>query len=88
MGMDGFEEDERHFLYREYLKIIVDHRPPVFIMENVKGLLSSKIHGKFVVQRIVDDLSSPVKAVTSEHRMGYDMSFTHLALPRLFKHEI
>ena len=25
-----FEKDARHLLYREYLKIIIDHAPPVF----------------------------------------------------------
>ena len=87
MGMVGFEEDERHFLYREYLKIIVDHRPPVFVMENVKGLLSSKINGEFVVQKIVDDLSSPIKAVASRQN-GLRYKFYPLSSARLFTHEI
>ncbi len=30
---------------KEYLKIIADHTPPVFVMENVPGLLSSKLNG-------------------------------------------
>lgn len=42
MKSPDFENDERHFLYREYLKIIIDHQPPVFVMENVKGLLSPR----------------------------------------------
>jgi len=63
MGAPEFENDERHFLYKEYLKIIADHRPPVFIMENVKGLLSSKVNGEPVIQKIVDDLSSPIRAI-------------------------
>ena len=87
MGMDGFEDDERHLLYREYLKIIIDHRPPVFVMENVKGLLSSKINGEFVVQRIVDDLSSPVRAVTSMHN-GLRYNLHPLSSARLCKHEV
>lgn len=62
MGKADFEEDERHFLYREYLKIIIDHKPPVFIMENVKGLLSATIEGKPVIEKIVKDLSNPIKA--------------------------
>ena len=37
----GFEADVKHFLFREYLHIIRQFRPAVFIMENVKGLLSS-----------------------------------------------
>jgi len=63
MGNPDFEEDERHFLYKEYLKIIIDHRPPVFVMENVKGLLSAKVNGEFVVDKIVQDLRNPVKAL-------------------------
>lgn len=39
-----FEFDEKHFLYREYLRILRVHAPPVSMMENVKGLLSSH-HG-------------------------------------------
>ena len=43
-GIEGYEakQDHRHFLYREYLKILGTFHPSVFVMENVKGLLSSK----------------------------------------------
>ena len=57
-----FEQDERHFLYQEYLETIVNHRPPVFVMENVKGLLSAKVKGESIIKRIVSDLSSPKPA--------------------------
>ena len=43
-----FSNDKRHFLNKEYLNIIADHAPPVFVMENVKGLLSSKVGDEFV----------------------------------------
>ncbi|MDE0154017.1 MAG: DNA cytosine methyltransferase [Gammaproteobacteria bacterium] len=59
MNKPGFEDDPRHFLYREYLAIISSHRPPVFVMENVKGLLSAKVDDESIIQRIVSDLSSP-----------------------------
>lgn len=49
MNSPEFERDERHFLYREYLKIIIDHKPPVFVMENVKGLFTSKVNGELVI---------------------------------------
>lgn len=55
----GFEKDERHFLYREYLRIIKKHKPAVFIMENVKGLLSSKHDGGGIFERILEDLRAP-----------------------------
>lgn len=53
------EEDNRHFLYKEYLRIIDVHRPAVFVMENVKGLLSSKINGNSVFKKILSDLRNP-----------------------------
>lgn len=52
-----FEDDVKHFLYREYLRIIRVHKPSIFVMENVKGLLTSKHAGDFMFQRILDDLS-------------------------------
>lgn len=54
-----FEKDERHRLYREYLHILYDHRPPVFVMENVKGLLSAKVRGKSTIRRIISELKNP-----------------------------
>jgi len=54
-----FEKDAKHFLYREYLRIIRKHRPPVFVMENVKGLLSSRHSGRSTFSRILDDLTKP-----------------------------
>ena len=59
----GFSDDIRHFLYKEYLSIIADHSPPVFVMENVKGLLSSKVGNKFAIDMILEDLKSPVVAL-------------------------
>jgi len=56
-------EDPRVYLYREYLRIIACHTPPVFVMENVKGLLSSKVKGSFIFNQILNDLRKPDKAV-------------------------
>ena len=63
MGDPRFATDVRHRLYQEYLKIIIDHAPPVFVMENVKGLLSSKIDGELTVRLILADLARPKEAV-------------------------
>lgn len=74
MGDPEFEKDIRHFLYREYLRIIIDHAPPVFVMENVKGLLSAKVDGQLVINRIISDLVSPKAALgTSENGLGYKL---------------
>lgn len=54
-----FESDKRHMLYREYLRIISRFGPSVFVMENVKGILSSKHGGSLIFERILADLASP-----------------------------
>lgn len=58
-GDPNHESDPRHELYKEYLQIIADHAPPVFVMENVKGLLSARVNGEFVLTKILSDLKSP-----------------------------
>lgn len=54
-----FESDKRHFLYTEYLRIIRRFGPSVFVMENVKGILSSKHGGSPIFDRILADLAAP-----------------------------
>lgn len=51
-----FVNDKKHFLYREYLDILRRFRPSVFVMENVKGLLSAGHGGTSMFGRIIDDL--------------------------------
>lgn len=53
------EDDHRHFLYREYLRIIQRKKPAVFVMENVKGILSSKVGGEDIFPQILRDLADP-----------------------------
>ena len=57
---DEFYADKRHTLYREYLRLLAVHGPTVFIMENVKGLLSAKSGGgDSMVELILRDLRTP-----------------------------
>ena len=56
---ESFEQDEKHFLYREYLRIIRRFEPAVFVMENVKGMLSSKHSGSLIFELIMSELSRP-----------------------------
>jgi DNA (cytosine-5)-methyltransferase 1 len=58
-----FATDEKHFLYEQYLRIIAVHQPPVFVMENVKGLLSAKVQEEGIFDRILTDLQNPLDAV-------------------------
>lgn len=48
--------DNRHFLYREYIDILQQLQPVAFVMENVKGMLSAKVGGVGMIDKIIGDL--------------------------------
>ena len=62
------KKDERVGLYKQYLRILAVHNPTVFLMENVKGLLSAKTKDSPVFSKLLIDLADPVKAYLSEDR--------------------
>lgn len=59
-GTEGYDagKDHRHFLYKEYIRILKKLMPAVFVMENVKGLLSSSVDGERIFDKVLDDLSA------------------------------
>ena len=77
-GIAGYrpEDDERYVLYKHYLKLVNKFRPAVFVMENVKGLLSAKIDDKRVFPEIVEGLERP------GGRNGPRYRLVPLALPK------
>jgi len=64
------DSDHRNFLYLEYLRIIARFQPLVFVMENVKGLLSAKTSAGPVFPRIMADLSDPSKSCSTKPDLG------------------
>ena len=52
------EDDERHYLFREYIRVLDRLRPAAFVMENVKGMLSSTIESRLVFEMLMEDLAS------------------------------
>ncbi|MCF4175312.1 DNA cytosine methyltransferase [Vibrio sp. McD22-P3] len=66
------EKDHRNFLYKEYLKVLSIAQPDVFVMENVRGILSAKIDGEIMFPRILKDLRAPgrvTKIVTPRYKV-------------------
>ena len=62
------DADVRFELYREYLKIISAYRPTVFVMENVRGLLSASHRNRLVFDQMLKDLSQPAGAPAEPDR--------------------
>lgn len=59
-GIVGYvpERDARHYLFREYIRVLRELRPAAFVMENVKGMLSSTVNSERVFELLMEDLSS------------------------------
>ena len=57
------EKDERNFLYHEYLRVIARAAPDMFVMENVRGLLSARVGGGPIFRAILRDLARPREAL-------------------------
>jgi DNA (cytosine-5)-methyltransferase 1 len=90
-GVRGYrlEDDRRHRLYEEYLRIVADLWPPVFVMENVKGLLSTTIRNERLFERMYEDLRDPARSVRRQKRHRYHIfSLEESADPGLFNQSL
>lgn len=63
-----FDKDDRHQLYKEYLAIIARYWPSIFVMENVRGILSAKHKGERIFPKILKDLSNPAEVFSAKSR--------------------
>ncbi len=72
-GITGYraEADNRHFLYTEYLRSLEILQPVAFVMENVKGILSSRVGGHKMFARILEDLANPSRALGKKGGQAY-----------------
>jgi DNA (cytosine-5)-methyltransferase 1 len=73
------DNDGRTWLYKEYIKIINDFKPEIFVMENVRGMLSAKVEGKngekvHVWKQIFSDLNKPSNVLGKKSsKLEYDI---------------
>lgn len=66
-------KDQRNFLYEEYVRVLKRLKPVAFIMENVKGMLSSSVQGRAIFAAVTHDLRNAgyrLFALTSEGLFG------------------
>ncbi|TCV91623.1 DNA (cytosine-5)-methyltransferase 1 [Luteibacter rhizovicinus] len=79
-NVPGFESigDKKHFLYKEYLRILGEFTPDIFIMENVKGILTSTVGGQRMFDMIKRDLANPRRALNMRDAPRED---TYVLLP-------
>jgi DNA (cytosine-5)-methyltransferase 1 len=72
-GAEAHEKDHRNFLYKQYLRTIARYKPTIFVMENVKGILSAKVNGDPIFYKILSDLQKPQEALNEV--VGDDLQY-------------
>jgi len=73
-GIEGYspDEDQRFFLYREYCRVLSEATPDIFIMENVKGILSAKLANEHhIFPMILDALREPCSVLDKKSNLRY-----------------
>lgn len=78
------EEDARHYLFREYIRVLDKLRPAAFVMENVKGMLSSTVESRLVFEMLMEDLSS----LGTGHGHHYELRAIRVENGRASLHEV
>lgn len=79
------ENDPRHYLFREYLAVLNRLRPAAFVMENVRGMLSSRVERRLVFDMLMDELAtlgSGKRDLYRLHAIHVDGSVVSLRTPR------
>ena len=90
----AFLDDKRHLLYREYLNIIAGYSPDLFIMENVKGILSSKAGVRAgqsaMFQQVRNDLEHPGLSIEGQEGAGKELKYRlySFVVPRHLGHRL
>lgn len=58
---NAMQNDPRNYLFESYVKVLNHFKPKFFVFENVTGMLTAKINGKYIVNKIVEALSENYK---------------------------
>ncbi len=69
------DNDSRSHLYKQYLRIIARHQPSFFIMENVKGMLSAKLNGNSLFEKMLEDLRMPARHFNGDERSASELEY-------------
>lgn len=66
---NGMQNDPRNFLFESYERILTHFKPKIFVFENVTGLLTAKIGGKRIVDKILKQLGQEYKLIENPFDM-------------------
>lgn len=65
----GMQKDPRNYLYESYMKILNYYKPKFFVFENVEGILSTKIKGKLLIEKIFSDMKKNYQIIETKNKI-------------------
>ncbi|MBT5490872.1 DNA cytosine methyltransferase [bacterium] len=71
---NGMKCDSRNYLYESYIKILNHYKPKFFVFENVRGILSTKLNGKSIIDTIFKDMKKNYNILEDKNRILLDSS--------------
>jgi len=71
---NGMKCDCRNYLYENYIKILNHYQPKFFVFENVRGILSTKIDGKSIIDTIYKDMKEYYHISEEKNKILLDAS--------------
>lgn len=58
---NAMQDDPRNYLFESYVKVLNYYKPKFFVFENVTGMLTARIKGKYIINTIVKALGENYK---------------------------
>ena len=80
--------DYRNYLFENYLKVVKEFKPKLFVFENVQGILSAKPDGIHIIDRIRDDFEKEGYIITDDLQKVALLDSSDYGVPQVRKRVI
>lgn len=83
---NSMRNDPRNYLFRSYLEILEQHKPKIFLFENVSGLLSARPNGNYIFPEIIESMSEYYSVCDDKETIL--LNSVHYGVPQIRKRVI
>ncbi|HIP26205.1 MAG TPA: DNA cytosine methyltransferase [Flavobacteriaceae bacterium] len=80
--------DYRNYLFENYLKVVKEFKPKLFVFENVQGILSAKPDGVHIIDRIREDFEKEGYIITENLKEVSLLDSSDYGVPQIRKRVI
>jgi len=85
---DAMKCDYRNYLFENYLKVVKEFKPKLFVFENVQGILSAKPDGVHIIDRIREDFKKEGYIITENLKEVSLLDSSDYGVPQIRKRVI